>query len=151
MKFSTRQGPPQLRAGREVSMDEQTRLRHALALAQAESDYYRNLVLLDEYNPQTTTALAQSQDRLQRLEAGVIAPSRSATMHRRGWARWQYLLMIPVNILVAIPVSIVAAVAFARMMSSSIWQKGLLDILVRNTSQTVRITVDQQQSGKGTG
>jgi hypothetical protein len=47
-----------------------------------------------------------------------------------------------------IPVSIVAAVALARMMSNSLLKKGLLEVLVRNTSQSVRITVDQQSSGR---
>ncbi len=131
-------------------MEERARLRHELEWAQAERDYYRNLVLLDEYNPLTAVALDQSQDRLLALAPDEKTLARALPAHRRWLARLRYLLMIPASILVAIPVSIVAAVAFARMMSSSLLHKGFLDILVRNASQSVRITVDQQQSGRGT-
>ncbi len=142
-------------------MEEQERLRRELELARAEAEYYRNLVLLDEHNPSSVSALDASQDRLDRLSAPEPVPeaNRSVSVEpvtvipalpvrNKLAGRLRYLAMIPINILVAIPVSIVAAVALARMMSNSLLKKGLLEVLVRNTSQSVRITVDQQSSGR---
>jgi hypothetical protein len=142
-------------------MNELEQLRLELEQARAQADYYRNLVLLDENNPETIAALDRSQDRLDRLDpanaagqAPLDGPERNVgtfarpavTPGRRIADRLRYLAMVPVNILVAIPVSIVAAVALARIMSASLLKKGFLEVLVRNATQSVRITVDQHRN-----
>lgn len=142
-------------------MEEQERLRRELEIARAEAEYYRNLVLLDEHNPSSVAALDASQDRLDRLSAAEpfevsnrsgdavpVAAVPALPVRNKLAGRLRYLAMIPINILVAIPVSIVAAVALARMMSNSLLKKGLLEVLVKNTSQSVRITVDQQKNDR---
>ena len=131
-------------------MNEWEQLRHELEQARAEADYYRNLVLLDENDPITSAALDRSQDRLDSLDplnAASPATSRWPAKQpgRRIADRLRYLAMVPVNILIAIPVSIVAAVALARIMSASLLKKGFLEVLVRNATQSVRITVDQHR------
>ena len=128
-------------------MNELEQLRHELEQARAEVDYYRNMVLLDENDPDSTAALDLSQDTLDRLDP--VYTARPAPMNgpgRRIADRLRYLAMVPVNILVAIPVSIVAAVALARIMSASLLKKGFLEVLVRNATQSVRITVDQHRN-----
>ncbi len=145
-------------------MNELEQLRSELELARAEADYYRNLVLLDDSNPDSVKALEHSQDVLDRLDPeGTALPQEggnvfflkpeqrgsTAVAHAPGkrlGERLRYLAMIPVNIIIAIPVSIVAAVALARIMSASLLKKGFLDVLVRNTSQSVRISVDQHRN-----
>ncbi|NLN45669.1 MAG: hypothetical protein GX153_03750 [Clostridiaceae bacterium] len=142
-------------------MEEMERLQRELEIARAEADYYRNLVLLDEHNPASVVALDESQDRLDHLStadfyaladrSGNVIPVAATPVlpaRKKLTERLRYLAMIPINILIAIPVSIVAAVALARLMSSSLMKKGLLEVLVKNTSQSVRITVDQQQNGR---